>query len=150
MRRIPRRLPAMSPLRMILALTAVGIPCAAWRAHAVETEAAAPKNEVRRFGPYEAIIYDPAMLADVKVDEKGDIFLLLRPDRLQTRVTIRISMQKGAAYRKWFTGEEVLEAQQNTTGRSPGVWSDRVQTTANFIEYWSGDTCFLHLKKSNS
>lgn len=106
--------------------------------------------EAKKFGPYEALVYDATLLADVKVDEKGDIFLLFQPDKTDTQVTIKISMQNGAAYRKWFTGDEVLVAQQNTSGRSPGVWSDRVQTTANYIEYWAGGRLFLQLKKTGS
>lgn len=110
----------------------------------VAAEATAP-----RFGPYEALVFDKTVIADVKVDEKGDVFLKLQPDKLATQVTIKISMEKGAAYRKWFTGEETLVALQNVEGgRKPGVWSDRVQTTANYIEYWADGTCFLHLKKT--
>ncbi|GEM_PF-444992 len=104
----------------------------------------------QQFGPYEALIYDTTILAGVKVDEKGDIFLMFQPDKLDTQVTIKISMQNGAGYRKWFTGEEVLVALENSTGRTAGVWADRVQTTANYIEYWAGGKCFLHLKKIGS
>ncbi len=105
---------------------------------------------VKKFGPYEALVFDETLLSGVKVDEKGDVFLKFQPGKTDTQVTIKISMQNGAAYRKWFTGDEVLVALENSTGRSPDVWSDRVQTTANYIEYWAGGKCFLHLKKTGS
>ena len=31
--------------------------------------------------------------------------------------------------------------------RGEGAWSDRVQTEANFVEYWVGDALVLHLQK---
>ncbi|HTJ77732.1 MAG TPA: hypothetical protein VL357_01945 [Rariglobus sp.] len=104
---------------------------------------------VQKFGPYEALVFDKAMLSDVRVDDKGDIYLMLQPDQVAAQITMKISMEKGAGYRKWFTGDETLVAQQNATGgRTAGVWSDRIQTSANYIEYWAGGKCFLHLKKT--
>jgi hypothetical protein len=112
---------------------------------------AAVEVSAPRFGPYEALVFNKAMVADVKVDEKGDVFLKLQPDKVAAQVSIKISMQKGAAYRKWFTGEETLMALQNAEGgRKPGVWSDRVQTSAHYIEYWADGKCFLHLKRTES
>ncbi|MCF7689673.1 MAG: hypothetical protein K9M98_02545 [Cephaloticoccus sp.] len=98
------------------------------------------------FGPYEAIVYDQTMLQGVKVDDVGDVFLMFQPDKTDTQLTIRISMAEGSQYRKWFTGDEVLVAQENA-GRAPNSWTDRVQTTANYIEYIADGRIFLHLKK---
>lgn len=110
---------------------------------------AAAEVSAPRFGPYEALVFDKAVLADVKVDEKGDVYLKLQPDKIASQITIKISMEKGAAYRKWFNGEETWVALQNVAGgRKAGVWSDRVQTSANYIEYWADGKCFLHLKKT--
>ncbi len=136
--------------RPILALIIAGLLAPAPFALADSTEAAIATEAAQKFGPYEALTYDATLLAGVKVDEKGDVFLLLQPDQIAAQITIKISMQKGSAYRKWFTGDEVLASQQNDAGRSAGVWSDRVQTTANYIEYWAGGKCFLHLMKTGS
>ncbi|MFH1497869.1 MAG: hypothetical protein ABII82_08590 [Verrucomicrobiota bacterium] len=138
--------------RPILALIIAGLSAATPPALADEPAGAAPAAEAttQKFGPYEALVYDAELLAGVKVDEKGDVFLMFQPGKTDTQVTIKISMQKDAGYRKWFTGDEVLVALENSTGRSPGVWSDRVQTTANYIEYWAGGKRFLHLKKTGS
>lgn len=98
------------------------------------------------FGTYEAIVYDHEMLQGVKVDSVGDIFIMFQPDKTDTQLTLRISMAEGSQYRKWFTGDEVLVAQENA-GRAPDTWTDRVQTTANYIEYIADGRIFLHLKK---
>lgn len=140
-------------LRPSLALFIAGLSFASApfaSAQTPETPASPTTETPQRFGPYEALIYDATMLAGVKVDEKGDLFILLQPDKIGAQISMKISMQKGAPYRKWFTGDEVLVAQQNTSGRSLGVWSDRLQTTATYIEYWSEGKLFLHLKKDRS
>lgn len=133
------------PASLLFIIAGLFAPVPGLLAEAVETPASTAPAP--RFGPYEALTFDKTVLADVKVDDKGDIFLMLQPDHIAAQLTIRISMQKGAGYRKWFTGDETLVAQQNTTGRTAGVWSDRVQTSATYIEYWAGGKCFLHLKK---
>jgi len=105
---------------------------------------AADANPV--FGPYEAIVYDYDMLQGVKVDQVGDIFIMFKADKTDTQLTLKISMAEGGPYRKWFNGEEVLVAQENA-GRAPDTWTDRVQTSANYIEYHANGKIFLHLKK---
>jgi len=98
------------------------------------------------FGPYEAIVYDHDVLQGVKVDGVGDIFIMFQADKTNTQLVLRISMAEGAQYRKWFTGDEELVAQENS-GRAANTWTDRVQTSAKYIEYWADGKLFLHLKK---
>ena len=98
------------------------------------------------FGAYEAIVYDSDMLQGVQVDGVGDIFIMFQPDKTDTQLVLRISMQESAQYRNWFTGDTDLVAQENS-GRAPNTWTDRVQTTSKFIEYWADGKLFLHLKK---
>lgn len=98
------------------------------------------------FGSYEAIVYDHDVLQGVKVDGEGNIFIMFQPDKTDTQLVLRISMMPGAQYRNWFTGETDLVAQENT-GRAPNTWTDRVQTTSKYIEYWADGKLFLHLKK---
>lgn len=100
------------------------------------------------FGPYEAIVFNKDILQDVRVDDKGDVYIMLQPAHRNDQLTMKISMQPGGPYRKWFTEEEVLVARENT-GRAANIWTDRIQTSANYIEYYSGGTLFLHLKKVN-
>ena len=99
------------------------------------------------FGYYEAIVYDTTMLQGVKVNEQtGDVFIMFQPDKTDTQLTLKISNAEGAQYRKWFTDEEVPVAQENH-GRAPNTWTDRVQTSANYIEYHANGKIFLHLKR---
>jgi len=100
------------------------------------------------FGYYEAIRFDAQMLQGVRVNEEtGDVFIMFQPDKTDTQLTLKISQAQGAQYRKWFTGEEVLVAQENV-GRAINTWTDRVQTSANYIEYHAEGRIFLHLKRT--
>ncbi|MFA6959500.1 MAG: hypothetical protein WC205_01980 [Opitutaceae bacterium] len=137
----------MSFIRSCLVFVIAGLLASAPFLSAETVAKPSATASAQKFGPYEVLTFDKAVLFDVKVDEKGDIYLMLQPDQVAAQITIKISMQKGAAYRKWFNGEESWVAQQNSTGRTAGVWSDRVQTSATYIEYWVGGKCFLHLKK---
>jgi len=99
------------------------------------------------FGYYEAIRFDAEMLQGVRVNEEtGDVFIMFQPDKTDTQLTLKISQEEGTQYRKWFTGEEVLVAQENA-GRAINTWTDRVQTSANYIEYHAEGRLFLHLKR---
>lgn len=132
------------PLLSSLLCLAIVSPLVAQAAGEAETTAAKPV-----FGPYEAIAYDRAYLQGVRTDEAGNVFLMFQPDKRGTQLVVRISMQKGAPYRPWFTGDIDLVAQENV-GREPNTWTDRIQTTANYIEYRDGQNIFLHLKKIKS
>jgi len=147
--RFTGRLGGMSLIRpslfVVIAGLASGLPMSSAQTPAVSEETA----QAKKFGPYEALIFDKTMLSDVKVDAKGDVYLMLQPSQVAAQITMKISMEKGAGYRKWFTGDETLVAQQNVPGgRTAGVWSDRISTSANYIEYWAGGKCFLLLKKT--
>jgi len=99
------------------------------------------------FGYYEAIRFDAEMIQGVRVNEEtGDVFIMFQPDKTDTQLTLKISQAEGVQYRKWFTGEEVLVAQENA-GRAINTWTDRVQTSANYIEYHAEGRIFLHLKR---
>lgn len=137
--------------RLLSTMVLIGAVSSAPFLSAQTAEKPAQAVAVQKFGPYEALVFDKAMLSNVKVDEKGDVYLLLQPDKIGEQLTMKISMEKGAAYRKWFNGEETWVALQNVPGgRKPGVWSDRIQTSATYIEYWAGGKCFLHLKKTGT
>lgn len=106
------------------------------------------------FGPYEAVVYDRDYLQGVKVDAKGDVFLMFQPGKRDTQLRILNSMTQGTGYRKWNVGtreadDTILVAQENS-GRAPDTWTDRIQTSANYIEYRDGTKVFLLLKKIKS
>jgi hypothetical protein len=147
-------LPGMNLRRMLSLFCIVGAvgTASAQAPKAAEPGTAQPaQKETARpvFGPYEAIVFDHDVLQAVKVDADGNIFLMFKPERRQAQVRIRISMREGAEYRKWFNGEDELVALENA-GREPNTWTDRVQTSANYIEYRDGTHLILQLKKTNS
>jgi len=99
-----------------------------------------------RFGPYEALTINSDVIRGVKVDEAGKIWLLLNPDYRELELRLKISMEEGANYRKWFTGEEVLVSPANQ-GKQPNAWTDWIETQSKYIEYWMNGEKVLHLKK---
>ncbi|MCC5806813.1 MAG: hypothetical protein JJU00_10855 [Opitutales bacterium] len=123
----------------ILCLVALG--AAGLSAKDVEEPRAYPK-----FGPYEAIAIDADIVKGVRVDDEQRIFLLLAPEMADRELHLRISVERGAGYRKWFTGEEVFVAPPNPDRRR-GEWTDWIRTESNFIEYWLDGKLFLHLRR---
>ena len=110
------------------------------------TSHAAEATTERSWGPWEAIVFDPTIIQDVRVSG-DDIFIKLQPEHRNAQLTMKNSSQQGAGYRKWFTtGTEVHVALENT-GRPANIWSDRIQSGANYLEYYAGDKLFLHLKR---
>jgi len=132
-------------MRLSRFLSVLGLGGCLMLVSAVVLAAADEDKKPRKFGPYEAILFDEEYLQNVRVTG-ADVFIMLQPAHRNDQLTMKISMQKGAPYRKWFTGEEVLVAQENS-GRAANTWTDRIQTSATYIEYYSGGKLFLHLKK---
>lgn len=99
----------------------------------------------RDFGPFTAVVFVGAYLQDVKVSG-DDIFIKLQPEHRNDKLTMKNSMKEGGPYRKWFTGNEVLVAQENS-GREANGWSDRIQSSANYIDYYADNKLFLRLKR---
>jgi hypothetical protein len=58
----------------------------------------------RVFGEWEAILFDGAVVQNVRV-QGDDIFIMLQPDHCGDQLSMKISMQPSSAYRKWCTGE---------------------------------------------
>jgi hypothetical protein len=134
------RIPQLSLAKVVLLVVAGGITASF--AFSSDRE---PGDE--RFGPYVAIAHERDIVPDVKVDEEGNVFLKVASEFLNESITVKISMQNGAGYRKWFTtGTEELVSPA-FAGKEPGGWSDRVKTTANYIEYWMGGKLILHLHR---
>ena len=99
-------------------------------------------------GPFEVIEIDMDFLQDVSY-RTDRIYLKRQVDRRTEAVTLRVSMLPGEAYRKWFNGEYDLISPANA-GHEPNGWTDWVETTANYVEYWVGDKKVLHLKRISS
>lgn len=103
----------------------------------------------KRFGPYEALTFDSKILRDVKYDaDTGNVYLQLLPDHKEKELRVKLSTEYFGGYRKWFHGEYELVSPANQ-GKEPYGWTDHVNTTATYIEYWMDGEVFLHLKKVN-
>ena len=124
-------------LSLLVSLLVVGLTASLVSAKDSETP--------RSFGPFDAIVFDAEVIQDVRISG-DDIFIKLQPDHRNDTLTMKNSMQEGGPYRKWFNGKEVFVAQENS-GRAANSWTDRMQSGANYIDYYSDGKLFLRLKR---
>ncbi len=99
-----------------------------------------------RFGVYEAVTIKRAVVHDVKTDKEGNVFLQLMSVHKDKELVVKISNEYFSSYRTWWHGEIELVSPANA-GKQPYEWTDRVQTQANYIEYWMDGEVFLHLRR---
>ncbi len=76
--------------------------------------------------------------------EGDNIWIKLSKDHLTDVITVRLSNNNQDSYRTWFNGSTDLVS---SGYRGNGAWSDRVQSKANFVEYWLDDKLVLHLER---
>ncbi len=110
---------------------------------------AAPPAEspqpLRRFGPFETLVFDATALQDVKF-ENNRIYLKRQLAVIDEAITLRASMAERDGYRKWFNGETDLVSPAHA-GHAPHGWTDWVETTAPYVEYWMNGRLILHLHR---
>ncbi|MBT5901036.1 MAG: hypothetical protein HOH58_02890 [Opitutaceae bacterium] len=139
-------------MKLRLMLTALILSCASPFLLASDDSGAPPasgKTASRMTaGPFEVLEIDMDFLQGVTyMDDR--IYLKRQVNRRAEAITLRASMLQGEAYRKWFNGEYDLVSPANA-GHQPNGWTDWVETTANYVEYWVGDKKILHLKRTRS
>lgn len=105
-------------------------------------------GDQERFGPYVAIERDANIVKDVKVTDTGRVYLLLNPDFKEREIILKNSSGYKDGYRKWFNGEFELVSPPNQ-GKAPNEYTDWVETTGNFIEYYMDGKLILHLGKAD-
>jgi transcription elongation factor GreA len=98
--------------------------------------------------PFEVLEIDMDFLQGVTY-MNDRIYLKRQVNRRAEAITLRASMLPGEAYRKWLNGEYDLVSPANA-GHEANAWTDWVETTANYVEYWVGDKKILHLKRTGS
>lgn len=108
----------------------------------------ATESEAKRFGPYEVVSINKAVVNDVKVESDGNVFLQLLPDHKDKELVVKISNEYFAGYRQWWHGKYDLVSPANQ-GKAPYGWTDRVNTGARYVEYWMDGDVILHLKRAN-
>ena len=92
---------------------------------------------------FKVLSQDKNLVTDVRSEDKN-VWIKLATDNLSDEIIVRISNKDKDFYRPWFTGDVDLESKGF---RGNGVWSDRVQTEANYIEYWHNGSLVLHLQR---
>ena len=100
-----------------------------------------------RFGPYEALLINSDVVRGVKVEDNGEIWLLLNPAYRERELVVKISNEDGAGYRQWHHGSYELVSPPDQ-GKQANQWTDWVLTSAPYIEYWMSGEKILHLKKA--
>ncbi len=101
----------------------------------------------KQFGPFEALTFNASILRDVKyVAEENNVYLQLFPEFKEKELTVKLSNDYFASYREWDHGGYELVSPANQ-GKTPYGWTDFVNTSANYIEYWMDGEVFLHLKR---
>lgn len=97
-------------------------------------------------GKFVILTQNDSIVSSIRTDAEN-VWLKLTPDYLSETVTVRISNENRAAYRFWFNGEQDLVSSGE---RGMGFWTDRVQTKANYIEYWVGEELVLQLQRKST
>lgn len=111
-----------------------------------DTEVPAPATAAPVFGAFRGIAVDHDYIQGVKVDEAGKIWIMLDPKVKERELKLKISMKNGGPYRDWFTGSPVLVSPAGQ-GKAADAWTDWIETSANYIEYWMDEKLILHLER---
>lgn len=115
-------------------------------ATSAEPQTARDRGDTITFGPYVALSIDSNIVKDVMVTEPGRIYLLLNPAHKEKEIILKNSTAYKSGYRKWFNGSEELVSPANQ-GKAPNEYTDWVETTGNYIEYYMDGNLILHLGK---
>lgn len=99
-----------------------------------------------RFGPYEALTINSDVIRGVKVEDNGEVWILLNPAYRERELKVKISNENGTGYRKWHHGTYELVSPAGQ-GKQANAWTDWVLTKSPYIEYWMDGELILHLKK---
>jgi hypothetical protein len=99
------------------------------------------------FGPYTVLVRNEDIVKNVKVNENGRIYLLLNSDHREKEIILKNSNYNKRGYRNWFNGEHELISPANQ-GKALNEYTDWVDTTSNFIEYYMEGKLILHLAKT--
>ena len=111
---------------------------------ALQTEA----KDLETFGPYTALERNTEIVKDVKVTDTGRIYLLLNPKHKEKEIVLKNSQQFKSGYRNWYNGEQELVSKANQ-GKASNEFTDWVETSANYVEYYMDGDLILHLAKTD-
>jgi len=92
---------------------------------------------------FNVLAQDTNLITAVR-SEDNNVWIKLASSNLNDEITVRISNKDKDFYRPWFNGSIDLVSKGF---RGNDAWSDRVQTAANYIEYWHNGTLVLQLER---
>ncbi|MBK1877113.1 hypothetical protein [Pelagicoccus mobilis] len=99
------------------------------------------------YGPFEVLTQDKAIVRDVKfVADENNVYIQLFPEHKEKEIRVKLANEYFASYREWHHGGYELVSPANQ-GKTPYGWTDFVNTSANYIEYWMDGEVILHLKR---
>lgn len=105
------------------------------------------KSTGKVYGPFEALTHDKAIIRDVKfVADENNLYIQLFPEHKEKEIRVKLSNEYFSSYREWHHGGYELVSPANQ-GKTPYGWTDFVNTSANYIEYWMDGEVILHLKR---
>lgn len=92
---------------------------------------------------FNVLAQDTNLVRDIR-SEGDNVWIKLDSTIMSDEIVVRISNKDKDFYRPWFNGSVDLAS---TGFRGNDVWTDRVQTEANYIEYWHNGALVLHLQR---
>ena len=92
---------------------------------------------------FNVLVQDTSLVKEVR-SEGENVWIKLASANLSDGIIVRLSNKDKDFYRPWFNGNLDLESKGF---RGNNVWTDRVQTESNYIEYWHNGTLVLHLQR---
>ncbi len=113
---------------------------------ALPTVARAQKGSVH--GPFTVIEIDQNAVKDV-ITKGNDIYVRVTEPYWNAEFTVKISNKYMASYRQWLNGEKEMKVKVylSPTNSMQGC-TYRINTTAKFVEYWTGGRLVLHLERT--
>lgn len=105
-------------------------------------------QEGTKYGTFSAIKMDQDVVEYV-LTEGNDIYLKVDRDYWGEDFMVKISNLNMASYRMWLNGQweypiKVYRSQQ----KNKQGYTYRINTSASFVEYWTGGRLILHLERA--
>lgn len=109
--------------------------------------AAAAAEQGTMYGTFSAIKMEQDVVEHV-LTEGNDIWVKVARDYWDADFIVRISNENMTNYRSWLNGDmeypvKVYRSQQ----RNRKGYTYRINTSAPFVEYWTGERLILHLER---
>jgi len=107
-------------------------------------------GEGDNYGPFTALKMDPEVVRDVTVED-NDIYVKVAESYWNEEFIVKISNDYMTNYRQWFNGAwEMPMKVYRSQERNKQGYTYRINTSARFVEYWTGGELVLLLERVRS